>query len=50
MDIVNEVLEKSEEELKKYKSTKVSKHLELDFDLGTLLALDENELDIVKLK
>lgn len=50
MDIVNEVLAKSEEEAKKYKPTHVHKHLELYYDLGTLLAIDENELDLKKLK
>lgn len=50
MDIVNEVLQKSEEEQKKYKPVKVDKHLELEFDLGTLLAIDENELNVNKLK
>lgn len=50
MDIVNEVLEKSAEEEKKYKPTKVNKHLELEYDLGTLLAIDENELNNDKLK
>ncbi|KAK6643042.1 hypothetical protein RUM43_004545 [Polyplax serrata] len=49
MDVVNVVLEKSKK-LKELKSTTVEKHLELEYDLGNLLAFDENELNAAKLK
>lgn len=45
MDVVNEVLEKSAKEAEKYKPITVQKHLDLDYDLGTLLAVDNNEFD-----
>lgn len=41
MDIVNKILD---EEAKAKASTLVDKHLDLKFDLGTLLAIDENEI------
>lgn len=47
MDIVNEILSN---EAKNLKSTRVEKHLELQFDIGSLLAIDENELEVKKLK
>ncbi|XP_028172797.1 ribosome biogenesis regulatory protein homolog [Ostrinia furnacalis] len=45
MDIVNEILEREQKKAEKYKSITVEKHLELDFDVGTLLAFDSNDLD-----
>ncbi|KAJ8915972.1 hypothetical protein NQ315_016649 [Exocentrus adspersus] len=45
MDVVNEVLEKSAKEAEKYKPITVDKHLDLEYDLGTLLAVDNNEFD-----
>nr|CAD7263486.1 unnamed protein product [Timema shepardi] len=42
-----EVLEKAEKDAEeKYKSIHVEKHLELEYDLGTLLAIDINDLDL----
>nr|CAD7397169.1 unnamed protein product [Timema poppensis] len=47
MDIVSKVLEKAEKDAEeKYKSIHVEKHLELEYDLGTLLAIDINDLDL----
>lgn len=50
MDIVNEILEKEQKKAEKYKPITVEKHLELEFDIGTLLASDTNDLDIKSLK
>lgn len=50
MDIVNEILEREQRKADKYKSINVEKHLELDIDLGTLLATDSNDLDNKLLK
>lgn len=50
MDIVNEILEKEQKKAEKYKPITVEKHLELEFDVGTLLASDTNDLDISSLK
>lgn len=45
MDIVNEILEKEQRKADKYKPITVEKHLELEIDLGSLLASDTNDLD-----
>lgn len=45
MDIVNEILEKEQRKAEKYKPITVEKHLEVDLDIGTLLASDTNDLD-----
>lgn len=50
MDIVSETLLKQAKENEKYKSLSVEKHLELEFDIGTLLATDKNELELQKLR
>ncbi|XP_050309946.1 ribosome biogenesis regulatory protein homolog [Anthonomus grandis grandis] len=50
MDVVNEILEKSAKEALKYKPITVEKHLELEYDLGTLLAVDMNDFDTTKLR
>ncbi|XP_023943215.2 ribosome biogenesis regulatory protein homolog [Bicyclus anynana] len=49
MDIVNEILEREQKKAEKYKPITVEKHLELDIDVGTLLATDTNDLDIKSL-
>ncbi|XP_046991645.1 ribosome biogenesis regulatory protein homolog [Schistocerca americana] len=50
MDVVSEVLQKAKKASEKFKPTDVEKHLELQFDIGTLLAVDTNEIDIKKLR
>ncbi|CAH0719571.1 unnamed protein product, partial [Brenthis ino] len=50
MDIVNEILEREQKKTEKYKPITVEKHLELEFDIGTLLASDTNDLDVKSLK
>ncbi|KAL0892797.1 hypothetical protein ABMA27_014495 [Loxostege sticticalis] len=45
MDIVNQILEREQKKSEKYKPITVEKHLELEFDVGTLLAFDSNDLD-----
>ncbi|KAJ8946867.1 hypothetical protein NQ318_006777 [Aromia moschata] len=50
MDVVDEVLEKSAREAEKYKPITVEKHLELEYDLGTLMAVDKNEFDMDTLR
>ncbi|XP_069692293.1 ribosome biogenesis regulatory protein homolog [Periplaneta americana] len=50
MDIVSQVLEKAAKEAEKFKPINVEKHLELEYDLGTLLAIDTNDLDVQQLK
>lgn len=50
MDIVAGVLEKELQRQEKYKSINVEKHLNLEFDLGTLLATDPNDLDLKKIE
>lgn len=50
MDIVNEILEREQKKAEKYKPITVEKHLELDIDLGTLLATDPNDVDNKLLK
>lgn len=43
MDLVNQILEEDE---RAKASTTVEKHLELKYDLGTLLAIDENDVNL----
>lgn len=50
MDIVNEILEREQKKAEKYKPITVEKHLDLDIDLGTLLASDTNDLEAKLLK
>ena len=51
MDIVTKVLEAAAaKEVDQFKSINVEKHLELEYDLGTLLAVDTNDLDIKKIR
>lgn len=51
MDIVTKVLEAAAaKEADQFKSINVEKHLELEYDLGTLLAIDTNDLDIKKIR
>ncbi|CAK1546996.1 unnamed protein product [Leptosia nina] len=45
MDIVNDILEREQKKAEKYKPIVVEKHLELEFDVGTLLTSDTNDLD-----
>ncbi|XP_067006554.1 ribosome biogenesis regulatory protein homolog [Anabrus simplex] len=47
---MNEILEKIDNDGDKHRSTEVQKHLELEIDLGTLLAVDTNELDLKALR
>ena len=37
-------------EADQFKSIKVEKHLELEYDVGTLLAIDTNDIDIKKIR
>lgn len=46
MDIVNSILENDNQKKDLYKSTVVNKEGEVETDLGTLLALDYNALDL----
>jgi len=51
MDVVTKVLEAAAaKEADQFKSINVEKHLELEYDLGTLLAVDTNDLDIKKIR
>ncbi|KAK7793653.1 hypothetical protein R5R35_006137 [Gryllus longicercus] len=45
MDIVKNVLERAAKEAEKNESISVAKPLDLEYDLGTLLAIDTNEMD-----
>lgn len=45
MDIVSQVLQRTAQETEKYKPITVKKHLDLEYDLGTLLATDTNDFD-----
>jgi len=50
MNIVTKVLEAAAaKQADQFKSINVEKHLELEYDLGTLLAVDTNHLDIKKI-
>lgn len=50
MDVVNSILENSTQEKDTRKSTEVNKDVEIETDLGTLLALDYNTVDPKALK
>lgn len=50
MDIVAEALEKSAKQNEKFKSITVEKLIDLEFDVGTLLASDRNDLNIKELR
>ncbi|CAK1595854.1 unnamed protein product [Parnassius mnemosyne] len=50
MDIVNEILEREQKKAEKYKPITVEKHLEVELDIGTLLASDTNDLDLKTLQ
>lgn len=50
MNIVNEILEREQKKAEKYKPINVDKHLDVELDIGTLLALDTNDLDTKALK
>ncbi|KAL4709902.1 hypothetical protein ACJJTC_003865 [Scirpophaga incertulas] len=45
MDIVNKILEQEQKKAEKYKPITVEKHLDVDYDLGTLMVFDSNDLD-----
>lgn len=42
---MGEILQKTSQEAAKYKPITVEKHLDLEFDLGSLLAVDNNDFD-----
>uniref|UniRef100_A0A1B6K3G3 Ribosome biogenesis regulatory protein n=1 Tax=Homalodisca liturata TaxID=320908 RepID=A0A1B6K3G3_9HEMI len=46
MDVVAEAIEKAAKNSDKYRSIQVEKLIELEYDLGTLLASDTNELNV----
>lgn len=46
MDIVNEILDREQKKAEKYKPITVEKHLDVEFDIGTLLASDTNDLNL----
>jgi regulator of ribosome biosynthesis len=50
MDIVTKVLEAATKQAQQFKSINVEKHLELEYDLGTLLAMDGNDLDLKEMR
>lgn len=50
MDIVAEALEKSAKQNEKFKSINVEKLIDLEFDIGTLLATDRNDLNVKELR
>jgi hypothetical protein len=50
MDIVTKVLEEAAKQAEQFKSINVEKHLELEYDLGTLLAVDTNDLDSKRIR
>jgi len=50
MDILSEILDKEAKKNEKYKPTDVEKNVELEFDLGNMLASDTNDLDLPALK
>lgn len=45
MDIVSQVWGTAAREAEKYKPITVKKHLDLEYDLGTMLATDTNDFD-----
>jgi regulator of ribosome biosynthesis len=50
MDVVTKVLEEAAKQAEQFKSIDVDKHLELEYDLGTLLAVDTNDLDLQRIR
>lgn len=50
MVVVSKILEKESEEAGNFPSISVEKHLELDVDVGNLLATDNNQFDAKLLK
>jgi regulator of ribosome biosynthesis len=50
MDIVTKVLKAAAKEADQFQSINVEKHLELEYDLGTLLAVDTNDIDVKKIR
>ncbi|XP_045497328.1 ribosome biogenesis regulatory protein homolog [Colias croceus] len=50
MDIVNEILEREQKKAEKYKPITVEKHLDVEFDIGTLVACDTNDLESKPIK
>jgi regulator of ribosome biosynthesis len=50
MDVVKKVLEDAAKQADQFKSINVEKHLELEYDLGTLLAVDTNDLDLKQMR
>lgn len=50
MDVVNSILQNDIQKKDTRKSTVVNKNTEIETDLGTLLALDYNALDLKTLK
>jgi regulator of ribosome biosynthesis len=50
MDVVTKVLEEAAKQTEQFKSIHVEKHLELEYDLGTLLAVDTNDLDLKQIR
>lgn len=50
MDVVSAILIKTAHEAEKYKPIDVKKHLDLEFDLGNLLAVDNNDFDATLLR
>uniref|UniRef100_A0A1B6D477 Ribosome biogenesis regulatory protein n=1 Tax=Clastoptera arizonana TaxID=38151 RepID=A0A1B6D477_9HEMI len=50
MDVVSEAFLKAEKNREKFKPITVEKLIDLDYDLGTLLALDTNDLDTKQLR
>jgi regulator of ribosome biosynthesis len=50
MDVVTKVLEEAAKQAEQFKSIHVDKHLELECDLGTLLAVDTNDLDLQRIR
>ncbi|CAB3369229.1 Hypothetical predicted protein [Cloeon dipterum] len=50
MDILEDILQKEAKKSEKYKTTDVEKNVELELDLGNLLALDTNDLNLQELK
>lgn len=50
MEIVQEILEKQQKQLTKYKSIVIEKHLDCNIDVGRLLLKDPNEIDEQKIK
>jgi hypothetical protein len=50
METVTKVLEEAAKQTQQFKTINVEKHFELEYDLGTLLAVDGNDLDIKQIR